>query len=70
MVNLGKKEVKGHSDGWTIYAKDKKPSAHYEHTIAVRSKGPADILSNHTMIEEAADANPAVREVAILDMVV
>lgn len=68
MVNLGKKEVKAHSDGWTIYAKDKKPSAHYEHTIAVR-KNEADILSNHTMIEEATGANPAVRDVEILDLV-
>lgn len=62
MVNLGKRDVKTAKDGWTVFAKDKKPSAHYEHTIAVR-KEKADILSNHTMIEEAIRKNPNVKEI-------
>lgn len=64
MVNLGAKEVRQSDDGWTIISKDKLPSAHFEHTIAVRKGGP-DILSNHVMIEEAIAKNPNVQEVAL-----
>ena len=64
MVNLGKKEVRTAKDGWTVYAKDKKPSAHYEHTVAIRKNG-TDILSNHTFIEEAIAKNPNVKEVSL-----
>ena len=64
MVNLGWKDVRQAKDGWTIITKDKKPSAHYEHTVAV-TKGKADILSNHEMIQEAISKNDEVREVAL-----
>ena len=50
MINLGKKEVIQGKDGWTIYTVDKCPSAHFEHTIAIR-KGKADILSSFDEIE-------------------
>jgi methionyl aminopeptidase len=40
MVNMGKKEIKITKDHWTIVAKDGKPSAHFEHTVAVTEKGP------------------------------
>lgn len=66
MINLGRKEVKQSNDGWTIYAKDRKPSAHYEHTVAVR-KNKADILSSHEGVTEAIMKNPEVREVEILE---
>ncbi len=62
MINMGRKEVKQLSDGWTIVTKDGMPSAHYEHTVAVR-KGGADILSNHLMIEEAISKNKELQEV-------
>ncbi len=62
MINMGRKEVKQLPDGWTIVTKDGKPSAHYEHTVAVR-KGGADILSNHLVIEEAISKNKELREV-------
>lgn len=39
MVNLGKKEVVFESDGWTTRTKDKKPSAHYENTVAITEDG-------------------------------
>ena len=52
MINLGVKEVMQAKDGWTIVTKDGKPSAHFEHTVAVR-KGKADILSTFDYIEEA-----------------
>jgi methionyl aminopeptidase len=38
-------------DGWTILTKDKKPAAHYEHSVAIR-KGNADILSDHSFLKE------------------
>jgi len=39
MVNLGKDEVKLQDDGWTFSSKDKKLTAHFEHTVAVTSGG-------------------------------
>lgn len=51
MINLGVKEVVQESDGWTIRTKDRKPSAHFEHTVAVR-KGKPDILTTFKYIEE------------------
>lgn len=64
MVNLGSKDVRQAKDGWTIITKDNKPSAHYEHTVAV-TKDKADILSNHKIIEEAIFRNNEVREVVL-----
>lgn len=40
MVHQGKKDVYVASDGWTIYTADKKPAAHYEHTIIVDDNKP------------------------------
>lgn len=51
MINLGKKNVKMEKDGWTIRTADKKPSAHFEHTVAIR-EGKADILSTFDFIDE------------------
>jgi methionyl aminopeptidase len=39
MVNLGVRKTRELSDGWTVVTKDGKPSAHFEHTIAVTDKG-------------------------------
>ncbi|MEZ4931662.1 MAG: type I methionyl aminopeptidase [Saprospiraceae bacterium] len=66
MINLGKKDVMQGNDGWTIYTKDRLPSAHYEHSVAVR-KGKVDVLSNHDPIEEAIAKNPNVMEVVSAD---
>ena len=51
MINLGKKEIVQDNDGWTIRTLDGLPSAHYEHTLAIR-KGKADILSSFDFVEE------------------
>jgi len=51
MINLGKKEIVQEEDGWTIRTKDRKPSAHFEHTVAIR-KGKAEILTTFKYIEE------------------
>ena len=51
MINMGSKNVVFESDGWTVRTKDRKPSAHFEHTIAVRN-GKADILSTFEFIKD------------------
>lgn len=40
MVNMGTYEVETLSDNWTVVTKDRKPSAHFEHSIAITEKGP------------------------------
>jgi len=40
MVNMGTHRTKILSDGWTVVTEDGKPSAHFEHTIVITSKGP------------------------------
>jgi len=44
MLNLGVKETKVQRDGWTVVTADGKPSAHFEHTIALTPAG-AEILT-------------------------
>lgn len=51
MINLGVKEVYQDKDGWTIRTADGKPSAHFEHDVAIR-EGKADILSSFEEIEK------------------
>lgn len=40
MVNAGSYEVVMDDDGWTVRTMDRKPSAHFEHTVAVTSGDP------------------------------
>lgn len=40
MVNLGGAEVLTLADGWTVVTRDRKPSVHVEHTVAVTDAGP------------------------------
>ncbi|HSV87999.1 MAG TPA: type I methionyl aminopeptidase [Bacteroidales bacterium] len=56
MINMGQRYVKQDSDGWTIRTKDRKPSAHYEHTVAIK-KGRSEVLSTFSYIEEALKGN-------------
>ncbi|TDG35538.1 type I methionyl aminopeptidase [Pedobacter changchengzhani] len=51
MINAGVAGVNFHSDGWTVTSKDNKPSAHFEHTIAIK-RGQAEVLSTFSLIEE------------------
>lgn len=51
MINLGSRNIVIERDGWTTRTRDRKPSAHFEHTVAVR-EGKADILSSFKYIEE------------------
>lgn len=51
MINMGKREIVFEKDGWTTRTIDNMPSAHFEHTVAVK-KGKADILSSFEFIEQ------------------
>jgi methionyl aminopeptidase len=51
MINMGSKNVVIESDGWTVRTKDRKYSAHFEHCIVIRPKGP-EILSTFDYVEE------------------
>ena len=39
MINLGTKNIRHLDDGWTVVTADGKPSAHFEHTIAITEDG-------------------------------
>jgi len=51
MINAGTANVKFWSDGWTVTSRDNRPSAHFEHTVAIK-RGKADVLSTFSYIEE------------------
>ncbi|KGN72433.1 methionine aminopeptidase [Porphyromonas macacae] len=51
MINLGSKNVVFEKDGWTVRTKTRKPSAHFEHCIAIR-EGKAEILSSFEYIKD------------------
>ena len=51
MINLGTKRVVQEQDGWTIRTLDKKPSAHFEHMVAIYEER-TEILTTHEYIEE------------------
>lgn len=56
MINMGSKNVVFENDGWTIRTRDRKPSAHFEHTVAIR-QGKADILSTFEFVEAVLGNN-------------
>ncbi len=52
MINMGSKNVVIERDGWTCRTRDRRPSAHFEHSVAIRRGGEkADILSSFEFIE-------------------
>ncbi|HEY3429492.1 MAG TPA: type I methionyl aminopeptidase [Cyclobacteriaceae bacterium] len=51
MVNQGTKNVVQENDGWTIRTADKKPSAHFEHMVAIL-EDKTEVLTTHQYIEE------------------
>ena len=52
MINLGTKNIKQLKDGWTILTADNKPSAHFEHNVALID-GKPELLSTFKYIYEA-----------------
>jgi methionyl aminopeptidase len=51
MINQGTRNVIQERDGWTIRTSDRKPSAHFEHTVAVHEDR-TEVLTTHKYIEE------------------
>lgn len=52
MINMGTHRVTVDADQWTIRTADGKPAAHFEHQMAITSKG-FELLSTYQYIEEA-----------------
>jgi len=52
MINLGTERIIQLNDGWTIITADKKPSAHYEHNVAIVN-GKPEVLSTFKYVEDA-----------------
>ena len=52
MINLGTKNIKHLKDGWTIVTADGKPSAHFEHNVALVN-GKPELLSTFAYIYKA-----------------
>tara|TARA_B100000768_G_scaffold84826_1_gene80207 strand:- start:1474 stop:2280 length:807 start_codon:yes stop_codon:yes gene_type:complete len=52
MINQGTHKIRHHNDGWTITTLDNKPSAHFEHNIAIVN-GKPELLSTFSYIYEA-----------------
>ncbi|CAD5270539.1 MULTISPECIES: type I methionyl aminopeptidase [unclassified Imperialibacter] len=52
MINMGTRRVKQLRDGWTIITADNRPSAHYEHDVAIVD-GKPDVLTTFDFVEEA-----------------
>lgn len=50
MITMGDRKIWMLPDKWSIITRDRKPAAHFEHTIAIR-KGQAEILSTFEEIE-------------------
>ena len=51
MINMGTRNVVQERDGWTIRTADRKPSAHFEHTVAVLDDR-TEILTTHEELEK------------------
>ena len=56
MINMGTREVYTREDKWTVATVDHKPSAHFEHTTAVR-KNKGEPLSDFSIIEAVERLN-------------
>ena len=52
MINLGTRRIKQLKDGWTIVTQDGKPSAHFEHNIAIVD-GQPELLSTFDFVYKA-----------------
>jgi methionyl aminopeptidase len=69
MINLGTHRVHHLSDGWTILTKDGKPSAHFEHDVAIVD-GKPELLSTFKYIYDAlgieSDEEEAFRQTPLV----
>lgn len=51
MINMGSKNIVIERDGWTCRTRDRKPSAHYEHTLAIID-GRTEVLTTFDYVKE------------------
>ena len=69
MINLGTKNIQQLKDGWTILTKDRMPSAHFEHNVALVN-GKPELLSTFGYIYQAlgieSDEEVPFRQVALV----
>ena len=56
MINMGTHKVTVDADQWTVRTADGKPAAHFEHQMAITSKG-FELLSTYQYVEEALKTN-------------
>ena len=61
MINMGTKNINQLPDGWTILTKDGKPSAHFEHNVALVN-GKPELLSTFAYIDAALGVVNTVEE--------
>jgi methionyl aminopeptidase len=61
MINLGTEKVLQLDDGWTIVTEDGKPSAHFEHDVAIVG-GKPEILSTFKYVYEALGLEDPFKE--------
>ena len=52
MINLGSKNIVIEEDGWQCRTRDRKPSAHFEHTIAIKGDHP-EVMTTFSYIESS-----------------
>jgi methionyl aminopeptidase len=56
MITLGSRKIYMENDGWTIRTQDHKPAAHYEHQLAITSKG-TEVISSYKQLSEVIGTN-------------
>jgi methionyl aminopeptidase len=54
MVNMGTHEVEVLDDGWTSVTRDRRPSAHFEHSVAITEEGPWVLSAPHRRMRKAS----------------
>ena len=62
MFNLGTSKVRRGSDGWTVSTLDGRPSAHFEHTVAVTEAGPVVLGFGRFSAERLVPGAPSYLE--------
>jgi methionine aminopeptidase, type I len=52
MINMGTRNIIIERNGWEVRTADRKPSAHFENTVAIRKDGAAEILTTFDYIQK------------------
>ena len=58
MINMGSKNIVISEDGWQCRTRDRKPSAHFEHTLAIHDDRP-EVMTTFRFIEESLGIEPS-----------